>query len=231
MVLEKIKRIFVPAKVTSRYAFRRPFTVMYPREPAVQSKRWRGLHELEFSKCTGCGQCARACPNECIDYIIPEDMDLRDRKAIPYRRPTVDWSHCIFCGLCVDICPVNAIRHTDKYSIFGEATDRLDLIGTPYEIAAEEDELKWRDKKLSKKEIVSEIESDPIRKVHYLMQTNLIPRAIGGHWGPILEDLIKRWRKLREDFFDQKISEDEWNKKSREIEEAVYSIIKASSIG
>ena len=231
MVLKKIKRIFIPTRVTGKYMFKVPYTVMYPKEPAVQTERWRGLHELDFSKCTGCGLCARVCPNECIDYIIPEDMDLRDRKAIPFRRPAVDWSHCVFCGLCVDICPVNTIRHTDKYSIFGESTDRLDLIATPYEIATEEDELNWRGKKLSKKAIVEEIKKDPIRKVHYLMQTDLIPRAIGGHWEPILKELVEKWRKLRADFFDGKISKEEWEKKSREIEEAVYSIMKASSVG
>ncbi len=232
-----LKKFLAPLKVTSKYMTKKPFTVMYPKEGPVQSKNYKGLHILDFNKCIGCGQCALVCPNECIEYIIPEDVDINDRKkSMTLRRPAVDWSHCIFCGLCVDICPVNTWKMESEFRIYGDATDRLDLIATPFEISTDE-EIEWKTQrgdyvtKLSKKEVVEEIKKDPIKKIHYLMQTDLIAKAIGGHWEPILRELGKKWRDLRTKFFKGEITEEEWKKKSREIEEAVYSIIKASSVG
>ncbi|MGQ4891368.1 MAG: 4Fe-4S binding protein [Candidatus Njordarchaeia archaeon] len=225
-----VKKFLSPIKVPTSYLARRPFTVMYPREGPVQSDNWKGLHVLLFEKCIGCGLCAKICPNECIEYLVPEDVDLKDRKAVKLRRPAVDWGHCIFCGLCVDICPKNAIRMDKEFRIYGNALERLRFIATPYEIAAE-DKWKWSEKEYVKEEIVEEIKRDDLRKIHYLLQTDLIAKAIGGHWEPILKELGNKWRDLRSKYINKEITEEEWLRKSKEIEEAVYDIIKASSVG
>ena len=45
-------------------------------------------------KCIGCGACAEACPQKCIE------------EGTPY---VIDWEHCLQCGLCVEKCPAQAV--------------------------------------------------------------------------------------------------------------------------
>ena len=215
-IIKKIKSYIAPMKVTGKYMITKPFTVMYPREPAVVKDRWRGLHGLHYDKCIGCGLCKMACPNDCIDYVFPEGVDPRDRKNTTLRRPAIDWGHCVFCGLWVEACPRNAIVHTNRYKIEAFSDSRLDLIVTPEEIAFGEDRKKTYD--------------DKLEKVRRLMQTDLIAAAVGGDWEEIVKKLTKKWRELYYKKLDGKISEEEWNAKAREIEELVLKIIMQASL-
>lgn len=45
--------------------------------------------------CTGCGACAAACPQQCIDAGTPFQI----------RR-----ENCLLCGLCAETCPAGAVR-------------------------------------------------------------------------------------------------------------------------
>ncbi len=57
----------------------------------------RELPVLDETRCTGCGDCAAACPTDCLEMAGP----------LPWLpRP----EHCISCELCVWICPVNALH-------------------------------------------------------------------------------------------------------------------------
>ena len=55
------------------------------------------LPALDETRCTGCGDCVRVCPTDCLAMAGP----------LPWLpRPT----DCIRCELCVWICPVNALH-------------------------------------------------------------------------------------------------------------------------
>jgi 2-oxoacid:acceptor oxidoreductase delta subunit (pyruvate/2-ketoisovalerate family) len=65
-----------------------------------QTGGWRtSLPETDFDKCTGCGTCARLCPEGAIK------MELKNGK----QKPRVDLNYCKGCGLCAEECPVKAI--------------------------------------------------------------------------------------------------------------------------
>ena len=57
----------------------------------------RELPLLDETRCTGCGDCPRVCPADCLAMDgplawLPRPLD------------------CVDCGLCAWICPVQAIR-------------------------------------------------------------------------------------------------------------------------
>lgn len=216
-IKERIVRVYKPMKTTLSYLFRRPVTVMYPREPAVVKERWRGEHVLLWDKCIGCGLCALACPNKTIEYVYTDPkMDPRDRKNNKFRRPAIDWAHCIWCGLCVEACPTNALRFVPNYKKMALADSKLDLIVTPEEIAVEEGKKKQYE--------------NPLDKIRRLLVTNLISKSLGHPWEEIARGYEEEWRKLYYDFLEGKIGEEEWNKKAREIEEKVLKLMEAVSI-
>lgn len=50
-------------------------------------------------KCTGCGLCLSACPQQCIES-----------GNVPF---SIRSSSCLMCGRCADICPAGALRKED----------------------------------------------------------------------------------------------------------------------
>ena len=94
-------------RVTIRHLLRHPITVQYPEQRLNTSRRIRG-NELIWDniKCTGCGTCAKSCPQGAIEIITsvnPEENKYRVEKI------EVDTGYCIQCGLCVEVCPYGAL--------------------------------------------------------------------------------------------------------------------------
>jgi len=115
-----------------RNSFRgKPNTVLYPRERLTVPPRYRGKHVLSFTRCIGCGQCVKICPNDCMWMKKINDPDLGK-----IERPGVDYSRCLFCGLCVEICPTDAILMTGEYEL--SAYDRKEICFEPEELRADD---------------------------------------------------------------------------------------------
>lgn len=69
------------------------FTVGDPRE-----KTEEGFSGYYISPdCTGCGACAEACPQKCIET-----------GRLPFQ---IRQEHCLHCGNCAEVCPVGAAKN------------------------------------------------------------------------------------------------------------------------
>ncbi|MFC1912620.1 4Fe-4S binding protein [Chloroflexota bacterium] len=93
--------------VTIKHLLRHPITTQYPEQKLCTSRRIRG-NELVWDEiqCTGCGTCAKACPQGAIELVT--STKLEDNKYF-VEKYEVDTGYCIQCGLCVEACPFKAL--------------------------------------------------------------------------------------------------------------------------
>ena len=89
--------------VTIRHLLRHPVTTQYPEQRLNVSRRTRG-NELVWDKekCTGCGTCAKTCPQGVIEIVTSTNLVENKYEVVEYK---VDTGYCISCGLCVESCP------------------------------------------------------------------------------------------------------------------------------
>ena len=52
---------------------------------------------IDSKKCTGCGACMKACPQNAIAFIA-------DNEGFP--GPIINQSKCVNCGICKNVCPI-----------------------------------------------------------------------------------------------------------------------------
>jgi NADH-quinone oxidoreductase subunit I len=120
---QALRTILIGMRITLKYCFARTVTLQYPDMPPAVQPRFRGFHWYEIEKCSACGQCARACPVDCI-YIKNAGPRKIDRATGISRggamvRYAIDYSKCMFCGLCCEPCPTQCLHMGNIHDLSG----------------------------------------------------------------------------------------------------------------
>ena len=99
--------------VTIKHLFRHPTVSQYPEQKLNVSRRTRGQELIwDPENCTGCGTCAKTCPQGAIDIVTAVNMIDNKYEVEKYQ---VDTGYCIQCGLCVESCPYEALFFSTAY--------------------------------------------------------------------------------------------------------------------
>ena len=117
-----VKGLLSGMALTLRYfvRFDKVITQQYP-ENRAQLKlppRYRGKLELVRDpatgqyKCSACGICVKACPNNSIVIEKERDPETKKMKLTQYE---YHFERCTLCGLCVEACKFGAIRMGQQF--------------------------------------------------------------------------------------------------------------------
>jgi len=114
--------------VTLSWAFRRPYTIQYPDKvevpvPETLPEAYRGILEVDLRLCTGCLQCEKTCPIQCISISIEKGEDAVRRLT----RFDIDISRCMYCGLCSESCAFDALAHSNQFEAARQDISELTL--------------------------------------------------------------------------------------------------------
>ena len=74
--------------------------------------RTRGILSNDIERCTGCGDCRKICPVECIRIETLPGPDLARPVVTVF---DIDFGKCLLCGLCVEVCHPNSLTHTKRF--------------------------------------------------------------------------------------------------------------------
>lgn len=101
--------------ITIRYFFKKPVTVIYPKE-RIPMKRFKGpiaFTEEEKNgdhKCIACNACIKTCPSRCMSLVAMKSAVDGKRVLTDFK---VNYMLCSLCSLCIDVCPTDALKHDD----------------------------------------------------------------------------------------------------------------------
>jgi NADH-quinone oxidoreductase subunit I len=145
-ILSHIKHIFTGAwsiiaglALTLRYSFKRPVTVLYPRE-RIPMKRFKGPiafitdEKTKDHLCIACNACIKTCPSRCMSLEAKKSAIDGKRVLTDFK---VNYMLCSLCSLCIDVCPTDALKHDDPNYDMVSLTQReliMDLL-EPFEKA------------------------------------------------------------------------------------------------
>ena len=104
--------LLVGMSVTWRYMFKKPVTVLYPKEE-IATPRFKGpiaftTDELDGSHaCIACNACIKACPSRCMALKV--DKNAQSQRVLTDFK--VDYTLCSLCSICIEVCPTDALMH------------------------------------------------------------------------------------------------------------------------
>jgi NADH-quinone oxidoreductase subunit I len=131
-IVDGIRGLLSGMRLTLGYFLspRKVITQQYPenRETLKIPPRFRGRIELVKEaeggyKCTACGLCIKACPNNSISL---EKMRNPETKKLKLTKYEYRFDRCTLCGLCVDACKFEALQMGNQFE--SAVYDRAQLI-------------------------------------------------------------------------------------------------------
>ena len=114
--------------ITLRYFFKKPVTVLYPKE-RIPMKRFKGPIAFVKSEKTGdhlciaCNACIKICPSRCMSLASQKSAVDAKRVLTDF---TVNYTLCSLCSLCIEVCPTDALKHDDpRYDMVSQTQKEL----------------------------------------------------------------------------------------------------------
>ena len=136
-IIEGAWSLIVGMSVTIRYAFKKPVTVIYPKE-RIPMKRFKGPIAFVVDEktsdhlCIACNACIKTCPSRCMSLEAQKSAVDGKRVLTDFK---VNYMLCSLCSLCIDVCPTDALKHDDPNYDMVSLTQReliMDLL-EPFE--------------------------------------------------------------------------------------------------
>ena len=145
-VLKGLKSLATGLGITGRAFCAKKVTVIYPQEEVDNLSTFRGMVELigkedapEEPMCAACGNCAKACPSNCITILCPipaQEGEAAQMGPAPQKgarapgRFIMDFSLCCLCGQCIGSCARNGLQFSnDPYVVsFNRKDFQFDLL-------------------------------------------------------------------------------------------------------
>lgn len=129
--------LLVGLGITIRYFFKKPVTVLYPKE-RIPIKRFKGPIAFTVDektgdhKCISCNACIKICPSRCMSLESGKSAADGKRVLTDFK---VNYMLCSLCSLCIDVCPTDALKHSEGDYDMVSATQKeliMDLL-EPFE--------------------------------------------------------------------------------------------------
>ena len=115
-IAEGFWTLLVGMGITIRYFFKKPVTVIYPKE-RIPIKRFKGPISFVVSEkngdhlCIACNACIKTCPSRCMSLEVGKSAVDGKRVLTDFK---VNYMLCSLCSLCIDVCPTDALKHADE---------------------------------------------------------------------------------------------------------------------
>lgn len=114
-LIEGAWSLVVGMSITIRYFFKKPVTVIYPKE-RIPIKRFKGPINFVVDEktkdhlCIACNACIKICPSRCMSLESQKSAIDGKRVLTDFK---VNYMLCSLCSLCIDVCPTDALKHAD----------------------------------------------------------------------------------------------------------------------